>query len=127
LEERKEETKDPQSDEDPTDDQHSNFLQSLHFINLFFKTNPKCLNATNTNALNHITPRPLLPLTRLCHNQRETTPITGRNRLSGDEALDLPARSPALRDEGRAETFHCSASGLQANEKNPISKKADYP
>ena len=26
-----------------------------------------------------------------------------RNRQAGEKALDLPARSPALRDEGRAE------------------------
>ena len=48
-----------------------------------------------------------------------------RNRQSGDEALDLPARSRF--GEGRAETFHCSASGLQAHEKKPISQKADAP
>jgi len=62
---------------------------------------------------------------RLCHNQRETTPVARPNRRSGDEALDLPARSRF--GEGRAETFHCSASRLQAHEKNPISKKANYP
>jgi hypothetical protein len=44
---------------------------------------------------------------------------------SGDEALDLPARSRF--GEGRVETFHCSASGLQTHGKNPISKKADDP
>ena len=54
LEERKEEAKDPQSDEDPTDDQHSNFLKSLHFINLFPKTNPKCLYATNISLIDKI-------------------------------------------------------------------------
>jgi hypothetical protein len=36
---------------------------------------------------------------------------------SGNEVLDLPAHSPALRDEGRAETFYRSAPGLQAPEK----------
>ena len=32
--------------------------------------------------------------------------MPSRVRRSGDEALGLPARSPALRDEGRAETFN---------------------
>jgi len=66
-------------------------------------------------------------LTRLCHHQRQATSVARRNRRLGDEALDLPARSPALRDEGRAETFRCSALELQAHENNAISKKADYP
>ena len=67
------------------------------------------------------------PLERLCRNQREPTSASTRDRRSGDEALDLPARSPALRDEGRAETFHRSALGCQAHEKKPVSNKADYP
>ena len=33
------------------------------------------------------------PLERLCRNQREPTSASTRNRRSGDEALDLPARS----------------------------------
>jgi len=71
------------------------------------------------------TPHPSPLPKRLCRNQRETTSVATRDRRSGDEALDLPARSRF--GEGRAETFHCSASGLQAHEKNPVSKKADYP
>jgi hypothetical protein len=44
------------------------------------------------------------PPVRLCHIQGETTHFSVWNRRSGDEALDLPARSRF--GEGRAETFY---------------------
>jgi hypothetical protein len=53
-----------------------------------------------------VPPPLILPHKRLCHNQRKTTSVARRDRRSGEEALDLPAQSPALRDQGRAETFN---------------------
>jgi hypothetical protein len=40
-----------------------------------------------------------------------------RDRQTGEKALDLPARSPALRDEGRAQPFDHETQGLQDPER----------